>query len=33
MSNETIYTDGVILGEMDIEEVEDVVAAGILATG
>ena len=29
----TIYCDGVILGEVEIEEIEEVVAPGILVTG
>ena len=29
----TIYCDGVILGEVEIEEIEEVVAPGILLTG
>ena len=29
----TIYCEGVILGEVEIEEIEEVVAPGLLATG
>jgi len=29
----TIYCDGVILGEVEIEEIEEVVAPGMLVTG
>ena len=32
-SETTIYCDGVILGEVEIEEIEEVVAPGILVTG
>lgn len=32
MSDETIYSDGVILGEVEIEEIEEVVAPGIIVT-
>ena len=30
MTNETIYSDGVILGEVEISEIEEVVAPGII---
>ena len=29
----TIYCEGVILGEVEIEEIEEVVAPGMLVTG
>ena len=29
----TLYCDGVILDEVEIEEIEEVVAPGMLATG
>ena len=29
----TIYCDGVILGEVEIEEIEEVVAPGVIAVG
>ena len=29
----SIYSDGVIFGELEIEEIEEIVAPGILVTG
>jgi hypothetical protein len=33
MTDQTIYCEGVILDEVEIEEIEEVVAPGLLATG